>query len=170
MPAGPSNQVAVGPVRVSSAVTREQHDELHPEGVNVFLADRDGIRLTGARTLSRRPELRQLSVARLMTVLRLSLERELDWAVFEPNGDALWAEVRRLVAAYLARLYAAGAFVGATANEAYFVRCDRTTMTQNDLDSGRFVCLVGVAPAEPVEYLVLRLARDRDDTVRIEAV
>ncbi|SDS77434.1 phage tail sheath C-terminal domain-containing protein [Actinopolymorpha singaporensis] len=170
VPTGPSNQVAIGPVRVSSTVTRNQHDELHADGINVFLADRDGIRLTGARTLSRRAELRQLSVARLMTVLRLSLERELDWAVFEPNGDALWDEVRRMVAAYLARLYAAGAFTGATAQEAFFVRCDRTTMTPNDLDNGRFVCLVGVAPAEPVEYLVLRLARDRDDTVRVEAV
>jgi phage tail sheath protein FI len=149
-------------------VTPEQHDELHPDGVNVFVADRDGIRLTGARTLSRRPELRQLTVARLMTVLRLSLERELDWAVFEPNGDALWAEVRRLVGAFLTRLYDAGAFTGDTAAEAFFVRCDRTTMTPNDLDNGRFVCLVGVAPAEPVEYLLLRLTRDRDDTVRVE--
>ena len=165
---GPSNQLAVGPVRVSSTVTPGQHDELHPEGVNVFLPDRDGIRLTAARTLSRRSELRQLNVARLMTVLRLSLERDLDWAVFEPNGDLLWAQVRRMVAAFLSRLYDAGAFVGATAREAFFVRCDRTTMTGADLDSGRFICLVGVAPAEPVEYLVLQLTRDPDDTVRTE--
>jgi hypothetical protein len=167
---GPSNQLAVGPVRVSSTVTPEQHDELHPDGVNVFLADRDGIRLTAGRTLSRRPELRQLNVARLMTVLRLSLERDLDWAVFEPNGDLLWAQVRRMVTAFLSRLYDAGAFVGATAKEAFFVRCDRTTMTGADLDAGRFVCLVGVAPAEPVEYLVLQLTRDRDDTIRAERV
>ncbi len=134
----------------------------------MFLPDRDGIRLTAARTLSRRSELRQLNVARLMTVLRLSLERDLDWAVFEPNGDLLWAQVRRMVAAFLSRLYDAGAFVGATAREAFFVRCDRTTMTGADLDSGRFICLVGVAPAEPVEYLVLQLTRDPDDTVRTE--
>ncbi len=167
---GPFNTVVVGAVRPAVAVTPEQHDELHPEGVNVFLAERDGLRLTGARTLSRSSELRQLSVARLMVVLRLSLEREMDWAVFEPNGPALWAEVRRMVHAFLTRLYAAGAFTGATTKEAFFVRCDRSTMTTNDLDNGRFICLVGVAPAEPLEYLVLELARERDSSVRIEAV
>ena len=165
---GPSNQLAVGAVRVGLPVTPAQHDELHPAGVNVFRPERDGIRLTGARTLSRAPELRQLNVARLMTVLRLSLEREMDWAVFEPNGEALWGEIRRMVHAFLTRLYEAGAFTGATTKEAFFVRCDRTTMTRNDLDQGRFVCLVGVAPSEPVEYLVLELARDRDTSVRVE--
>ena len=165
---GPGNQVAVGPVRVSTVVTADQHHELHPDGINVFVSERDGIRLTAARTLSRRGDLRQLSVARLLTVLRLSLQRELDWAVFEPNDDALWAQVRRLVAGYLTRLYAAGAFTGDTAKEGFFVRCDRSTMTPNDLDNGRFVCLVGIAPAEPLEYLVLRITRDRDDTVRAE--
>jgi phage tail sheath protein FI len=103
-------------------------------------------------------------------VLRLSLEREMDWATFEPNGDALWREATRMVRAFLTRLFEAGAFKGATTAEAFFVRCDRTTMTRNDLDSGRFVCLVGVAPAEPVEYLVLELARERDASVRVEAV
>jgi hypothetical protein len=163
---GAGNEIAAGAVRVSAPVTPAEHDQLHPAGVNVFRPDRDGIRLTAARTLSLDPSLRQLSVARLMTVLRLSLERELDWTVFEPNGETLWAEVRRLVAGLLTRMYAAGAFAGATTREAFFVRCDRTTMTPNDLDGGRFVCLVGVAPAEPLEFLVLRLTRDRDDTVR----
>jgi uncharacterized protein len=165
---GPSNQVAVGAVRVSAVVPPEHHDELHPVGIDVFRPERDGVRLTGARTLSRRPELRQLNVARLMVVLRLSLEREMAWATFEPNGDALWGEIRRMVHAFLTRLYEAGAFTGATTKEAFFVRCDRTTMTRNDLDEGRFVCLVGVAPSEPVEYLVLELARDRDTSVRVE--
>ena len=165
---GPSNQVAQGAVRVSATVPPEIHDELHPEGVNVFRAERDGIRLTAARTLSRRRELRQLNVARLMVVLRLSLERDMDWATFEPNGDALWGEVRRMVEAFLTRLFEAGAFAGATTREAFFVRCDRTTMTRNDLDEGRFVCLVGVAPSEPIEYLVLELSRDRDTSVRAE--
>jgi hypothetical protein len=167
---GPSNQLALGAVRAGAPVTAEQHDELHNAGINVFRPERDGIRLTAARTLSRHPELRQLSVARLMTVLRLSLEREMDWVVFEPNGDQLWGEVRRMVHAFLTRLYQAGAFTGATTKEAFFVRCDRTTMSRNDLDAGRLLCLVGVAPAEPVEYLILELARERDSSVRVEAV
>ncbi len=165
---GPANQVAVGAVRVADTVTPAQHDALHPAGINVFLPERDGIRLTGARTLSRRPSLRQLNVVRLMTVLRLTLQREMTWAVFEPNGPDLWAEVRRMIHALLTRLYEAGAFRGATTKEAFFVRADRTTMSRNDLDSGRFVCLVGVAPAEPVEYLVLEIARERDTSVQVE--
>ncbi|MDH3753912.1 MAG: phage tail sheath subtilisin-like domain-containing protein [Acidimicrobiia bacterium] len=165
---GPANELAIGPVRVADTVSADRHDELHPAGINVFLTERDGLRLTGARTLSRRSSLRQLSVARLMTVLRLSLEREMDWATFEPSNEELWAEVRRMVHGFLGRLYAAGAFRGATTKEAFFVRCDRTTMTRNDLDNGRMICLVGVAPAEPIEYLVLELARDRDTSVKVE--
>ena len=155
---GPANEIAIGALRAADRISREWHAALHRVGVNVFLPERDGIRLTAARTLSRRDLLRQLSVARLMTVLRLTLERELQWAVFEPNGLTLWADVRRLVHGLLTRLFEAGAFQGATTQEAFFVRCDRSTMTTNDLDNGRLVCLVGVAPAEPIEYLVLEIS------------
>ncbi len=162
---GPANQIAEGAVRPTIEVRPDHHDELHVNGVNVFEARRDGIELTGARTLSRRNELRQLSVARLMTVLRLSLQREMQWAVFEPSNRELWAEVRRLVHTFLGRLFEAGAFAGASAKEAFFVRCDDTTMTRSDLDNGRLVCLVGVAPAEPVEYIVVELALAADTGV-----
>ncbi len=165
---GPAGEVAVGALRLADVVTPAAHDELHPDGINVFAQDAAGIRLSGARTLSRRAPLRQLSVARLLTVLRLTLEREMRWAVFEPNGPALWAEVRRLVHGLLTRLFEAGAFTGATTKESFFVTCDRTTMTQNDLDRGRLVCLVGVAPAEPVEYIVLEMALAATTGVRVE--
>ncbi len=164
---GPANQIAVAAVRVADETPEDRHDELHLAGVNVFVPERDGIRLTAARTLSRRPSLRQLSVARLMTVLRLTLEREMQWAVFEPNGAELWAEIRRTTHGLLTRLYEAGAFRGATTKEAFFVRCDRTTMTTNDLDNGRMVCLVGVAPAEPIEYLILQIALEAQTGVRV---
>lgn len=165
---GPAGELAPGAVRVADVVLPPQHDQLHVAGIDVFVADRDGIRLTGARTLSRRPELRQLSVARLMTVLRLTLEREMTWAVFEPNNADLWGEVRRLIHDLLSRFYDAGAFRGATTNEAFFVRCDRTTMTQHDIDNGRMVCLVGVAPVEPVEYILIEVALTSDG-VRVDA-
>lgn len=165
---GPANVLAVGAVRTSQVVDAAQHDRLHPLGVNVFMPERDGIRLTAARTLSRRVVLRQLNVVRLLQVVRLSLEHEMAWAVFEPNGEVLWADVRRMVGTFLRRLYDAGAFVGPTPSQSYFVRCDRTTMTQNDLDNGRLVCLVGLAPAEPVEWIVLRVTRDGEVSVRVE--
>lgn len=169
IPRGPANQVAVGAVRVSAQIPDEVHDELHPAGINVFLLERDGIRLTAARTLSLRPELRQLSVARLLTVLRLTLERELAWVVFEPNGEELWGRIRRAVTGLLNRFFLAGAFAGAKPSEAYFVRCDRTTMSRNDLDNGRLICLIGVAPAEPLEFVVLQLMHEPDASVRVEA-
>jgi hypothetical protein len=167
---GPANEIAVGAVRPADEVAPDRHDELHDAGVNVYRARRDGLALTGARTLSRRPLLRQLSVARLVTVIRLSLEREMTWAVFEPNNRELWAEVRRLVHTFLSRLYEAGAFAGASTKEAFFVRCDETPMSQNDLDNGRLVCLVGVAPVEPIEYILVEIALTADAGVRADLV
>ena len=116
-----------------------------------------------------RPELRQLSVARLLTVLRLTLERELAWVVFEPNGEELWGRIRRAVTGLLNQFFVAGAFAGAKPGEGFFVRCDRTTMSRNDLDSGRLICLIGVAPAEPLEFVVLQLVHEPDVSVRVEA-
>lgn len=165
---GPANETARGAVRVADDVTPERHDELHDSGINVFIAERDGIRLTGARTLTRRVALRQLSVARLLTVLRLTLETEMRWAVFEPNNRALWGEVRRLVHDLLTRFYEAGAFRGATTKEAFFVRCDAATMMTNDLNSGRMICLVGVAPVEPVEYILIEVALSADRDVSVQ--
>ena len=166
---GPANRIESQAVRPAVTVTRTNHDDLHDDGINVSLLERDGVRLTGARTLSRQRLLRQLNVARLMTVIRLTLEWEMSWAVFEPNNRELWAEVRRSVSDYLDRLHRAGALAGATPAESFFVQCDETTMTRTDLDNGRLVALVGVAPSEPIEYIVLRLALDGVATVQLEA-
>ncbi len=165
---GPANLVVNQAVRLAASPTRAEHDDLHADGVNVFVQDRDGIRLTGARTLSRIPDVRQLNVARLLAVIRITLRREMAWAAFEPNGPALWTTVRRAIADYLTTLHRAGALAGATPGESFFVRCDRTTMTQLDLDNGRLVALVGVAPAEPTEFIVVRLTVDDELTARVE--
>jgi hypothetical protein len=91
----------------------------------------------------------------------------MQWAVFEPNGEPLWEAVRTAIETLLAELFRAGAFAGARREDSYFVRCDRTTMTQNDLDNGRMICLIGVAPAEPVEFIVVQLIRGLDGTLRL---
>ncbi|MEZ5194367.1 MAG: phage tail sheath C-terminal domain-containing protein [Nocardioides sp.] len=88
-----------------------------------------------------------------------SIDAGLAWTVFEPNGEPLWAEVRREIEEFLTGMWRAGAMVGSTPDEAFFVRCDRSTMTQNDLDNGRLVCLVGIAPARPAEFVILRIDR-----------
>jgi phage tail sheath protein FI len=168
VPHGPANVIANGVVDVESRVGPEQHAELHQSGVNVYLRERDGVRLSAARTLSRDPRYRQLSVSRLMTLLRRTLESEMQWAVFEPNDASLRLELQRSLSAYLRRLYRANAFTGATENEAFFVRCDDELNPIQLTDQGRLLAHVGVAPAEPLEFLVLKVARASDGTLTVE--
>jgi phage tail sheath protein FI len=168
IPHGPANVIAAGVVKVDERIPGAHHDELHPQGINVYLTDRDGVRLTGARTLARDPIWRQLSVRRLVTMLRRTLDQQMQWAVFEPNSPALWSEIRHLLESYLRRLYRANAFRGATEGEAFFVKCDEELNTPASLDSGRLLAYVGVAPAEPVEFIVLQIARDGDGMLRVQ--
>jgi uncharacterized protein len=168
VPHGPANVVAAEVVNVIDHVSPARHDELHQSGVNVYLRERDGIRLTAARTLSRESDYRQLSVRRLMLMLRRTLEQNTQWIVFEPNTAALRREVSQQLRAYLRQLYRAGAFRGATEEEAFFVRCDETLNTARIVDAGQLIAQVGVAPAEPLEFIVLRLSRDSDGTLMVE--
>jgi uncharacterized protein len=130
--------------------------------------ERDGIRLTAARTLSRDPVWRQLSVRRLVTMIRRTLLRQMQWAVFEPNDARLRDEVQRLLQSYLRQLFQANAFRGRSAAESYFVVCDETLNTPQVVDAGALVCHVGIAPAEPLEFIVLHLSRDGDGTLLME--
>ncbi|HEV2734544.1 MAG TPA: phage tail sheath C-terminal domain-containing protein, partial [Longimicrobiaceae bacterium] len=168
VPHGPANVVAVGPVSAMDAVSPARHDELHQAGVNVFLAERDGLRLTAGRTLSRDPQWRQLSVRRLVTMLRRVLLQQMQWTVFEPNDARLRDELQRMMEGYLERLFRADAFTGRTPEEAFFVRCDDELNPQQVVDGGRLVCHVGVAPAEPLEFVLLRLSREGDGTLLTE--
>jgi hypothetical protein len=168
IPHGAANVLAEGVVDVEERVSPARHDELHPAGVNVFLKERDGVRLTAARTLSRDPAYRQLSVRRLVLMLRRTLDGQLQWAAFEPNGPALRRDVRGVLVAYLRELWRANAFTGATEAEAFFVRCDDELNPRRLADQGRLVCEVGVAPAEPLEFIVLRVERGGDGTLRVE--
>jgi phage tail sheath protein FI len=89
--------------------------------------------------------------------IRAELGRDLAWAARAPAAEPTWARVREEAAAVLTRLWRAGELVGATPDEAFFVRCDRTTMTQDDLDNGRLVVQIGVAVVRPAEFVILRI-------------
>jgi uncharacterized protein len=91
--------------------------------------------------------------------LERSLERATEFAASQPNGEELWASVRRTIEESLFREWKSGALAGDTPEQAYQVRCDRTTMTQNDLDNGRLVCVVGVAPSRPAEFVIIRIGQ-----------
>ena len=94
---------------------------------------------------------------------RVSATKGTQWAVFEPNGEALWANVRRTIEDFLLNEWQSGALLGDKPEKAYFVRCDRSTMSQNDLDNGRLICLIGVAPLKPAEFVIFRIGQWTSD-------
>lgn len=86
-----------------------------------------------------------------------SIEESIKWAVFEPNDEKLWARVKQTINSILIQKWQEGTIVGAKPEEAFFVRCDRTTMTQNDIDNGKLIVMVGIAPAKPAEFVIFRI-------------
>ena len=164
---GPANALAHNVVSVAEKISPRRHDELHPQGINIFLSQRDGIWLSAARTLSRHSDYRQLSVRRLMTMLQRVLHQQMQWTVFEPNNRHLWTQVRHLLNNFLRQLYIAGAFKGSSEEQAFFVRCDGELNNQRVLDAGQLIVEIGVAPAEPLEFIVVRITRDGDGTLSV---
>jgi phage tail sheath protein FI len=96
---------------------------------------------------------------RYIARLKRSIRKGVQWAVFEPNTASLWAEVRRTITDFLLQEWRSGALLGAKPAEAFFVKCDRSTMTQNDIDTGRLICEIGVAPVYPAEFVILRIGQ-----------
>jgi phage tail sheath protein FI len=166
---GPANELAAGAVGSAERITDAEHDRLHLVGVNVFRVERDGLRLTAARTLSTDPDYRQLSVRRLMTMLALVLERQTQWLVFEPNTPELRQQLTETLRNLLRALFRGGAFAGDTEEDSFFVQCDDGVNPRQSQEQGRLIAVVGVAPASPLEYLVLRISQDTDGRVQVEA-
>ena len=154
----PANVLLNGVTAVTLAIRSPDQDMLNPAGVNCIRTFPDGIRVWGARTLSdARDEWRYVSVRRLVTMIEQSILRGTQWAVFEPNDATLWSTIRREINAFLNALWRSGALMGNTANDAWFVKCDTTTMTQADIDAGRAVVLLGIAMVRPAEFTILRM-------------
>lgn len=156
----PANEVVYGLTKFEANINQGRQEVLNPEHVNAlrFFPGR-GNRVWGARTLSSDPEWLYVNVRRLFIYLEHSIDKATQWAVFEPNGDALWRNITRTVKDFLEVQWRNGALLGNTPDQAYFVRCDRTTMTQNDLDNGRLICLIGVAPVKPAEFVIFRIGQ-----------
>lgn len=160
----PANEIVRGAIRFEREITHGQQEVLNPEGVNClrFFFGR-GNRVWGARTASSDPEWKYVNVRRYFIYLEHSIDRSTQWAVFEPNGQRLWANIRDTITAFLYNEWRSGALLGAAPEEAYFVRCDRSTMTQNDLDNGRLICEIGVAPLKPAEFVIFRIGQKTAD-------
>lgn len=160
----PANEVVRGALRFERDVNFGEQQLLNPMGVNClrYLSGR-GYRVWGARTISSDPEWKYVNVRRYFNYLGASIDRGTQWAVFEPNGELLWANIRGTISDFLYAEWKTGALLGTKPEEAFFVRCDRTTMTQNDLDNGRLICLVGVAVVKPAEFVIFRIGQKTAD-------
>ena len=156
----PANEVVRNVLRFNGNINKGVQDVLNPEGINClrFFEGR-GYRVWGARTISSDPEWMYVNVRRLFIFLEHSIDRGTQWAVFEPNNERLWLKVRLTIESFLYDVWRTGALLGTAPEEAYFVRCDRTTMSQGDLDNGRLVCLIGVAPTKPAEFVIFRIGQ-----------
>jgi phage tail sheath protein FI len=158
----PANEVVRDATNLEFPITKGMQDVLNPRGVNCvrdFRSDGRGLRLWGARTMSSDPQWKYINVRRLFLFVEESIEEGSQWVVFEPNDEPLWAQVRRAISNFLVRVWKSGALMGLTQEEAFFVKCDRTTMTQDDIDNGRLVCYIGLAPVKPAEFVIFRFSQ-----------
>jgi phage tail sheath protein FI len=160
----PANEVVIDALGFERNISFGQQELLNPLGINCLrsLPNR-GNRVWGARTISSNPDFTYISVRRYMIYLEASIDNGLQWAVFESNGPALWTRVREALDDFLRSEWTSGALLGDTPQQAYFVKCDRSTMTQADLDNGRMVCLIGVAVIKPAEFVIFRIGQKTAD-------
>lgn len=160
----PANETMRGIVGLQRDITKGEQDILNPKGINCIRSFQGrGIRVWGARTCSSDPEWKYVNVRRLFLYIEQSLEEGTQWAVFEPNDKDLWARIRQSTENFLKTVWREGGLQGSTADEAFFVRCGEETMTQDDIDNGRLIVEIGIAPVKPAEFVVFRIAQDTSE-------
>jgi uncharacterized protein len=160
-PAGPE-AIVLGAQGLGATLTEGQLSTLEGMGVNTLRVLPDGaIALWGARTLAgadiSTPQLKYVPVRRLQIFIETSIRHGLRWTVLEPHSAPLWAQVRTRVTDFMHDLFRQGALQGEKPEQAYFVRCDATTMTQHDLEQGILNVVVGFAPLKPAEFVIVRI-------------
>jgi Bacteriophage tail sheath protein len=163
----PANEIVRGALDVRFEVNDNTQGVLNPQGVNVIRSfPARGIRVWGARTLSSDALWKYVSVRRLFIFLEHSIYDGTQWVVFEPNDDRLWARVKDTIRLFLRSQWRAGALFGRTEEEAFFITCDRTTMTQDDILNGRLICEIGIAPVRPAEFVIFRIFQNTAEAQR----
>jgi len=156
----PANMVVQLALGFEVTLNKSQQDLLNPLGIDCFrFFEGRGYRLWGARTISSESQWQYVNIRRYFCYLEHSIDVGTQWVVFEPNSEALWARVVTSVSQFLLTEFKAGRLMGTKPVEAYFVRCDRSTMTQDDIDQGRLICVIGVAPVYPAEFVIFRIGQ-----------
>lgn len=160
----PANEVVRGCVGLDVQYNKGEQDILNPKGVNLIRQfTGQGIRVWGARTASSNGLWKYVNVRRLFIFLEESIKRGTNWVVFEPNDERLWARVQRTIEAFLTRVWRDGALAGSSPSEAFYVQIGRNTMTQDDIDNGRLICIIGVAPVKPAEFVIFRITQKTNE-------
>jgi hypothetical protein len=141
--------------------TDGKQGDLNPQNINCLRSfASSGIVLWGARTIcGADPEYNYVPVRRMAIFLRVSIYRGIQWAVFEPNDEPLWGQLRLNIRSFMTTLFRRGAFQGATASQAFFVKCDSETTTQDDINLGIVNVVIGFAPLRPAEFVVVRISQ-----------
>ncbi len=156
----PANEVVAGVLDVEFQITRAEQDGLNPVGINCIRAfPGRGIRVWGARTLSSDPEWRYLNVRRLFNMIEKSIDGGTQWVVFEPNDFALWQKIVRSASSFLYMQWRSGALFGATAAQAFYVKCDEETNPREARDLGMVTTEIGIAPVKPAEFVIFRISQ-----------
>ncbi|MDQ0903662.1 MULTISPECIES: phage tail sheath subtilisin-like domain-containing protein [unclassified Paenibacillus] len=156
----PANEVVRGAVGLDCQYNKGEQDILNPQGVNLIRAFAgQGIRVWGARTTSSNGLWKYVNVRRLFIFIEESIKNGTNWVVFEPNDEQLWARVQRTIDAFLTRVWRDGALMGGSPSEAFYINIGRSTMTQDDIDNGRLICVIGVAPVKPAEFVIFRITQ-----------
>jgi phage tail sheath protein FI len=156
----PANEPVTGVLGLEQAFTNTDAETLNQAGINTIRSfPGRGILVWGARTASSDPEWKYIHIRRYILFLERSIDTGTQWAVFEPNDENLWRAVQLAISNFLMNEWRKGALSGSKPEQAFFVKCDRTTMTQDDLDNGRLVCLIGVALLRPAEFVIFRISQ-----------
>lgn len=163
----PANEIVRGALDLENEINDQVQDDLNPKGVNVIRSfPGRGIRVWGARTITSNALWKYVSVRRLFIFLERSIYEGTQWVVFEPNDDRLWARVTDTIRLFLRGQWRLGALFGRTEQEAFFITCDRTTMTQDDILNGRLICEIGIAPVRPAEFVIFRIFQNTAEAQR----
>lgn len=162
----PANESIRGALDLEFKITKEENGDLNVNSVNClrFFPD-SGIKIWGARTLaSADSPWRYISVRRLFNMIEESIEESTRWVVFEPNDRTLWNSIKRDVGAFLKMLWRSGALMGATPEEAFYVKCDEETNPQEVIDQGQVITEIGIAPVKPAEFVVFRIGQSQSES------
>lgn len=161
----PANEVVRACVGLDCQFNKGEQDILNPKGINLIRSfPGQGIRVWGARTVSSNPSWKYINVRRLFIFIEESIKANTSWAVFEPNDTALWVRVQRTISVFLTNLWRNGSLTGSSPEEAFFVNIGRDTMSQDDIDNGRLICVIGVAPVKPAEFVIFRITQKTGDS------